>query len=57
MVVRGKVMYNILVNWEEQKAYFISAEVVETKFDTKFKSRMLKEMLLDYKNNSFGTGI
>jgi len=25
-LVRGKVMYNILMNWEELKAYFMCAE-------------------------------
>jgi uncharacterized membrane protein YbaN (DUF454 family) len=26
-LVRGKVMFNILINWEELKAYFTSAEL------------------------------
>jgi hypothetical protein len=44
-LVRGKVMFNILMNWEELKAYFTSAELAQSQFDTKFKTRRLKEML------------
>lgn len=48
-LIHGKIMYNILVNWEELKIYYISAEIAETKFDTKYKATMLKKMLLDHK--------
>lgn len=41
-------MFNIIMNWEELKAYFISAELAN--YDTKFKSRLIKEMLLDQRN-------
>jgi hypothetical protein len=52
-LVGGKVMLNILMNWEELKAYFTSAELAHSQFDTKFKARLLKEMLSDYKNYLF----
>jgi len=41
------------MNWEELKAYFTSAELAQSQFDTKFKARLLKEMLSDYKNYLF----
>jgi len=46
-------MFNILMDWEELKTYFTSAELAQSQFDTKFKSRLLKEMLSDYKNYLF----
>ncbi|XP_076802430.1 uncharacterized protein LOC143446600 [Clavelina lepadiformis] len=49
-LIRGKVMFNILMNWEELKAYFISAELAQDNFDTKYKARVIKEMLLDQTN-------
>ena len=49
-LVCGKVMFKILMNWEELKAYFVTCETVETKFDVKYKARLLKEILFDYKN-------
>ena len=49
----GKVIFNILMNWEELKAYFTSTELAQSQFDTKFKVRLLKEMLSDYKNYLF----
>jgi hypothetical protein len=52
-LVRGKVMCNILMNWEELKACFTSAELAQSRFDTRFKARLLKEMLSDYKNYLF----
>ncbi|KAF8777684.1 Zinc finger protein 862 like protein [Argiope bruennichi] len=52
-LVRGKVMLNILMNWEELKVYFISAEEAETKFDTKYKLRMIREMLVDHRNQLY----
>ena len=36
-LVRGKFMFNVLMNWEEPKAYFTSAEVAQTQFDTNSK--------------------
>jgi hypothetical protein len=41
------------MNWEELKAYFTSAELAQSQFDTKFKARLLKEMLSDYENYLF----
>jgi hypothetical protein len=29
-LVRGKIMFNILMNWEELKAYFTSAELAQS---------------------------
>jgi hypothetical protein len=46
-------MFNILMNWKELKVYFTSAELAQSQFDTKFKARLLKEMLPDYKNYLF----
>jgi hypothetical protein len=51
--VRGKVVFNIVMTWEELKAYITSAELAQSQFDTKFKARLLKEMLSDYKNYLF----
>ena len=48
-LVLGKFMFNILMNWKELKAYFTSAELAQSQFDTKFKGILLKEMLSDYK--------
>jgi hypothetical protein len=48
-LVHGKVMFNILMNWEELKVYFTSAELAQSQFDTKFKARLLQKMLSDYK--------
>jgi hypothetical protein len=36
-LLRGKVMFNSLMKWEELKAYFTSAELAQSQFDTKFK--------------------
>jgi hypothetical protein len=46
-------MFNILMNWEELKAYFTSAELAHSQSDTKFKARLQKGMLSDYKNYLF----
>jgi hypothetical protein len=47
-------MFNIFMNWEELKAYFTSAELVQSQLDTKFKARRhLKETLSDYKSYLF----
>jgi len=45
-------MFNILMNWEELKAYFTSAELAQSQFGTKFRARLLKEMS-DNKNYLF----
>lgn len=45
-LVRGKVLYNLLLNWEELILYFTSAEI-HAQQDCKFKARLLKEMMLD----------
>jgi hypothetical protein len=41
------------MDWEELKAYFSSDELAQSQFDTKFKARLLKEMLSEYKNCFF----
>ena len=45
-LVRGKVMYNILMNWEELKAYFMCAEQASGA-DARYKARILSDMLND----------
>ena len=45
-LVRGKVMYNILVNWEELKAYFLAAEPTSSQ-NSRFRARLIQEMLAD----------
>ncbi|XP_068241400.1 zinc finger BED domain-containing protein 5-like [Palaemon carinicauda] len=45
-LVKGKVMLNILLNWEELKAYFAASENTGHTI-TKYKARLLKEMLCD----------
>ena len=39
-LARGKVMFNILMNWEELKAYFICAELSTSNFRSRFKARL-----------------
>ena len=48
-LVRGKVIYNILVNWEEIKAYFM-VEEPSMKSDMRYKARMILSMLNDQIN-------
>ncbi|XP_005103816.1 uncharacterized protein LOC101845565 [Aplysia californica] len=48
-LVRGKVLYNILVNWEELVCYFNIAEL-ESPSDRKYKARLIKDMLNDRMN-------
>ena len=43
-------MFNILVNWKELTAYNTSEESKKAPFKTRHKAKLLKEMLLDYKN-------
>lgn len=49
-LVRGKVMYNLLLNWEELKAYFTACENAQDNIQVKFKARLIKEMLNDNVN-------
>ena len=49
-LVRLKVMFNILVNWQELKAYFTCAELATDKMGSQYKARLLKEMLSDDSN-------
>jgi hypothetical protein len=42
-------MFKVLMNWEELKAYFTTAELTQSQFDTKFKARLLKEICSDCK--------
>ena len=49
-LVRGKVMFNISVNWKELETYFSSEESAQSRFNTKYKAKLLKEMMLDGKN-------
>ena len=37
------------MNWEELKDYVTSAELAQSQFGIKFKARLVKEMLSDYK--------
>ena len=45
-LVRGKVIYNILVNWLELKTYFECASM-EGSHDVRYKARILWDMLRD----------
>ena len=45
-LVRGKVIFNCLVNWEELKAYYMSALPACTQ-DALYKARSILEMLND----------
>ena len=45
-LVRGKVLYKTLVNWEELKAYFSIAEL-EGSADVRYKARLISDMLKD----------
>ena len=49
-LVRGKVLYNLLVNWEELKAYFNVIELSKLNIDVRYKATLIKEMLNDHKN-------
>ena len=51
-LVRGKVLFNILVNWEELKAYFL-VEEPNCKSDVRYKARMLLSMLNDDINHLY----
>ena len=43
-------MSNILMNWQELKAYFTCAELATDKMDAKYKAQLRKEMLPDDSN-------
>ena len=45
-LVRGKIIYNCLVNWEELRAYFTVA-IPETNQESRYKARTLLDMLND----------
>ena len=45
-LVRGKILYNLLVNWSELKAYFTKVEVNATA-SVRLKIRLILEMLND----------
>ena len=47
-------MNNIVQNWDELIEYFTAAESLKaTRIDSKYKARLLKEMLLDKTNYSY----
>lgn len=48
-LVRGKVLHNILMNWEELKAYFMCAERASWP-DARYKARTIADMLNDPAN-------
>ena len=52
-LICGKIMYNVLVNWKELEAYFAYEESALSNSNAKYKAKLLKEMLLDYKNYLF----
>ena len=45
-LVRGKIIYNILVNWEELKTYLSIAKIEGTQ-DVRYKARQLCDMISD----------
>ena len=45
-LVRGKLLYSILVSWEELKTYFSIAEI-EADASRRYKARLLAEMMKD----------
>ncbi|XP_042882838.1 zinc finger BED domain-containing protein 5-like [Penaeus japonicus] len=51
-LVRGKVLFNILVNWMELKAYFHCASIHGAQ-DVRYKARLLWEMFCDDLNALF----
>jgi len=52
-LAKRKVMYNILTNWEELKAYFTSAELAKSRYESKHKARILKDKLFNKKHHFF----
>ena len=51
-LVRGKVLYDILTNWEELKAYFTCASQSGGQ-DVRYKARMIADMLHDDVNRFY----
>ena len=50
-LVRGKVIFAILNNWEELKAYFLCTENAQTlNSDQRYRARAIKDMLHDPTN-------
>ena len=51
-LVRGKVIYNILVHWDELAAYFACCRDVGTQ-DVRYKARLLSDILQDDVNRCY----
>lgn len=49
-LVRGKIMNNILSNWFELQAYFECCERTFAQADTRYRARLIKNMLTDKQN-------
>ena len=47
LLVKGKEMFNILMNWGELKVYFSSFENSRKRSDVRYKARLIKDMLMD----------
>ena len=55
-LIRGKILYNILVNWKELLAYFSSCET-KLSLHARYKCSLIKEMLADRINYLYFTFI
>ena len=51
-LVRGKIIFNIFMNWEELKAYFLIAEQTGDA-KVRYKARLIAEMLKDPVNKLY----
>ena len=51
-LVCGKIIYNLLVNWEELKAYFNIANIEDTQ-DVRYKARLLWNLFNNDENNMY----
>ena len=51
-LVRGKLLYSILVSWEELKTYFSIAEI-EADASRRYKARLIAEMMKDNVNKLY----
>ena len=49
-LVRGKVRYNILVNWYELQAYFKACDSAHKRLDTRYKLKQILSMLMEDTN-------
>ena len=50
-LMRGNVIFDILTNWEELKAYFLCTEKAQTlNSDQRYRARVIKDMLHDQNN-------